>query len=92
MITKKIVSDASTLPLVGDFMWYISDIFTMGVQYGGRTEMCELMTNGTIFNKTTGLYNYYAFGDFALKKGVSIEEYERVSLSNTTLNTLNSSR
>lgn len=92
MITGKIESDASKLPHVGDFMWYVSDIFTMGVQYGGRTAMCELLTNGTIYNKTTDLYNFYAFGAFALSEGVSIEDYERVSLSNTTLNTLNSSR
>ena len=92
MITKKIESDASKLPHVGDFMWYISDVFTMGVQYSKRTEMCEILTNGTIYNETTGLYNYYAFGDFALAKGVSIEDYERVFLSNTTLNKLNSSR
>ena len=87
MLTQKIESDASKLPHVGDFMWYLSDIFTMGVQYGGRTGMCELLTNGTIYNKTTGIYNFYAFGDFALSEKVSIEDYERVWLSNTTLNT-----
>lgn len=27
---------------LGDFMWYLSDVFTMGVQYGGRIAMCEL--------------------------------------------------
>jgi len=29
----------------GDFMWYLADMFTMGVQYGGRTEMCSLLTS-----------------------------------------------
>lgn len=30
----------------GDFMFYVADIFTMGVQYGDRTGMCAyLMAN-----------------------------------------------
>ena len=27
----------------GDFMFYIADIFTMGVQYGGRKELCDIL-------------------------------------------------
>ena len=27
----------------GDFMFFIADIFTMGVQYGTRTKMCEFI-------------------------------------------------
>lgn len=46
-ITNKTLTDATKLPNIGDFMWYISDIFTMGVQYGGRVEMCNYLTNGT---------------------------------------------
>lgn len=26
----------------GDFMFYIADTFTLGVQYGGRTELCNI--------------------------------------------------
>jgi len=26
-----------------DFMFYIADIFTLGVQYGGRTELCNML-------------------------------------------------
>jgi len=52
-ITFKTLTDVAQLPDIGDIMWYISDIFTMGVQYGGRTEMCSILTNGTIYNTTT---------------------------------------
>jgi len=27
----------------GDFMWFISDVFTMGVQYGHRKDMCAII-------------------------------------------------
>jgi hypothetical protein len=26
----------------GDFMFYIADTFTMGVQYGSRSSMCDV--------------------------------------------------
>ena len=26
-----------------DFFWFLSDIYTMGVQYGDRTGLCELL-------------------------------------------------
>jgi len=27
----------------GDFMFYLADIFTIGVQYGGRIELCNML-------------------------------------------------
>lgn len=29
----------------GDFAFYFADIFVESVQYGGRTELCDLMSN-----------------------------------------------
>lgn len=29
----------------GDFMFFIADIFTEGIQYGGRSEMCNLLSS-----------------------------------------------
>ena len=34
----------------GDFMFYIADIFTLGVQYGQRTELCKMLVSEE-FNK-----------------------------------------
>ena len=63
-------------------MWYVSDIFTMGVQYGGRVEMCNFLTNGTWFNTTTMLYDYKAFSIYAGKKA-QIDEYDALVLGKT---------
>jgi len=52
-ITNKTLTDATKLPNIGDFMWYISDIFTMGVQYGGRVEMCNKLVDGSMWDNTT---------------------------------------
>jgi len=30
---------------LGDFMFFVADTFTMGVQYGQRTEMCDYLTS-----------------------------------------------
>ena len=29
----------------GDLMWYIADVFSLGAQYGGRTELCDIFTS-----------------------------------------------
>lgn len=29
----------------GEFMFYLADIFTIKVQYGGRTDLCKLMND-----------------------------------------------
>jgi len=54
----------------GDFFWYMSDIYTMGVQYGKRTELCEMIAanaNGTQDEQLTASYNY------GVGKGVSYD-------------------
>lgn len=35
-----------------DFFWYLSDIYTMGVQYGDRTNLCEML----IVNKDNDIF------------------------------------
>lgn len=91
-ITNKTLTDASKLPNIGDFMWYISDIFTMGVQYGGRVEMCVKLTDGTFWDNSTSSYNYSAFAVYAVARGVKIEDYDALSLANTAVNLDNAIR
>lgn len=63
----------------GDFMFYIADIFTMGVQYGARTDMCTLLTSQDFQqDPMTNLYKYGA------DKGLSVAQYDAMALQNTT--------
>lgn len=64
----------------GDFMWFVSDIFTMGVQYGTRTMMCDLFKSSE-FNKDT----MQGLADYATKLKVHVQDYDADSLSNTTI-------
>ena len=82
-ITNNSLTNATEIPNVGDFMWYIADIFALGVEFGGRVEMCNLLTNGTFYDLKTGIYNYTAFSEYAKVRGVMIEDYDAVSLSNS---------
>ena len=86
------LADVSALPNIGDFMWYVSDIFTMGVQYGGRTDLCARLNSTFFSNVTSGEFNYTAFGEYATMKNVFIEDYDARSLAKTTLNTTNAIR
>ncbi len=42
---------------IAEFMWYVSDIFTESVQYGGRTALCDYLVqiapNATYDNLAT---------------------------------------
>ena len=67
----------------GDFMWYIADLFTLGVQYGGRTELCNIFTSIAASNMSLQLSVVKQYGD---KKGTTLDQYDRVSLSNTKMN------
>ena len=87
-VTGKNLTNAADIPNIGDIMWYVSDIFTMGVQYGGRVEMCNFLTNGTWFNTTTMLYDYKAFSIYAGKKA-QIDEYDALNLAKTDATTTN---
>jgi len=67
----------------GDLMWYIADVFTLGVQYGGRTEQCDIFSSIAGSNMSLQLSVVKQYAD---KKGTTLNEYDRVSLSNTKMN------
>lgn len=60
-------------------MFFIADIFTMGVQYGTRTEMCDTITSEEFQSDP-----WNQFAKYASMKGVTIDEYDAKSLTNTT--------
>jgi len=62
----------------GDFMWYLADMFTMGVQYGGRTELCALLTSKDFQTDTWRKLYTYGF-----KKGVTAAQYDAKDLAKT---------
>jgi hypothetical protein len=33
-----------------DLMWYIADVFSLGAQYGGRSELCDIFTSVSNMN------------------------------------------
>ncbi|EAR85045.3 serine carboxypeptidase S28 family protein (macronuclear) [Tetrahymena thermophila SB210] len=69
----------STLITDGDFMFYFSDITVMGVQYGSRVAMCDLlMSNQTFAGVLQNLATY------ALQVGVTPDQYGAYYLRNTT--------
>jgi len=63
----------------GDFMFYIADTFTMGVQYGHRGEMCTNITSADAQSDPLGNLAKYAMG-----RGVSVAQYDAVALRNIT--------
>lgn len=67
----------------GDFMFYIADTFTLGVQYGGRIELCDIFTSiiGNDMKLQVPIVKQYAD-----KHGVTLNQYDRVALSNTKSN------
>ena len=65
-------------------MFYLADIFTLGVQYGGRSELCNLMEtidSKTIQEKMTAIQQY---GD---SKNCFIKDYDARSLQDISLGT-----
>lgn len=72
--TKKLFKDfANTnVDIVhGDFMFFIADIFTMGVQYGTRTDLCNLITSASF--KEDPWANLGIYADI---KGVKVADYD----------------
>jgi len=51
-VTQSSITMLEDLPNIGDIMWWLSDVFTMGVQYGGRTKMCTSLMDDTWYNAT----------------------------------------
>lgn len=87
-ITGKTLTNVADLPNIGDIMWYISDIFTMGVQYGHRTELCDFLMNGTWYNNETMEFNYANFTSYAASKA-KIDEYDAKMLANSVVSNTN---
>jgi hypothetical protein len=67
----------------GDFMFYIADTFTLGVQYGGRTDLCDTFSSIAGSNMTQQIAVVKAYAD---KHGVTLNQYDRQALKNTKVN------
>lgn len=67
----------------GDFMFYIADTFTLGVQYGGRSDLCDVFSS--IASSDMKL-QVPVLKQYADKHGVTLNQYDRVALSNTAMN------
>ena len=67
----------------GDLMWYIADTFTLGVQYGGRIELCDIFTSIASADMKLQVPVVKQYAD---KHGVTLNQYDRVALSNTVMN------
>lgn len=61
----------------GDFMFYIADIFTLGVQYGGRVELCNILDSIAF---ATPKEQLPVLQQYAKAKGMFFGQYDRVSL------------
>lgn len=59
-------------------MFYIADIFTMGVQYGTRTAMCKNLTSA-------GGDTLENLAKYGMSKHVAAWQYDASTLSNTTI-------
>lgn len=68
----------STMP-VGDFMFFIADIFTESVQYGGRSVMCANITSQMSQPMSTQMDNLVKI---AKDKGVAPKDYDTVNFLN----------
>jgi len=65
---------------VDDFMSFIADIFSGGIQGGKRTEMCNFLTDPKYKNKEVQMLI-----DLAKKDGLDPNSYDLVALRNTTI-------
>lgn len=58
--------------VIGDLMFFVADIFVTGVQYGARTDQCDLLTGkGFLRDLWRGM------GIYAKQKGVAAHDYDR---------------
>jgi pimeloyl-ACP methyl ester carboxylesterase len=66
-----------------DIMWYIADTFTLGVQYGGRIDLCDIFMSmeGADMKLQVPVVKQYADNH-----GVTLNQYDRIALSNTAMN------
>mmetsp|Transcript_657 Transcript_657/g.888 ORF Transcript_657/g.888 Transcript_657/m.888 type:complete len:243 (-) Transcript_657:206-934(-) len=72
-----------TIPIhYSDFFFFYADIFTMGVQYGTRVDMCANLTAAE--GEKDALMK--AVAALATNGGVSYDQYDAKALSNPTIN------
>lgn len=65
-----------------DFFWFLSDIYTMGVQYGDRTGLCDML----IEKSSEPIKDQLAsLAEYAAKKGVKYEDYAALNLKQTKI-------
>lgn len=62
-------------------MFYLADIFTIGVQYGGRIELCNMLLSIQTADVKAQLP---VIAQYAVQKGLGLNQYDRVALQNTT--------
>lgn len=67
----------------GDFMFYLADVFTLGVQYGGRSTLCDMLTSiaSSPMNLQLPVVKQYAD-----KNNVSLRQYDRNALKDIKMN------
>ena len=62
-----------------EFMWFVSDIFTISVQYGNRMELCDYL------KQIAPTATYENLATWAKGKGVVISDYLSSVASDTTI-------
>lgn len=62
-----------------EFMWFVSDIFTISVQYGNRMELCDYL------KQIAPTATYENLATWAKGKGVAISDYLSSVASDTTI-------
>ena len=63
-------------------MFFIADIFTEGIQYGGRAELCNLLSS---INSNSMALQLPVLKQYADAKGTTLDGYDRKLLTNTTI-------
>lgn len=65
--------------VLGDLMFFVADVFTTGVQYGQRDDLCSKIVT-TAFKRDL----FRNFGIQAMQLNVIATDYDRKVLQNTT--------
>lgn len=72
-----------------DFMFFLADIFTLSVQYGTRTDLCDKYVYQAYKNHIAGdsMSMFDPIAQLATIKSVHWSDYSSKDLANTTVNT-----
>lgn len=77
------------MPNKPEFFFYLADIYTIAVQYGDRTGLCELLYANSGFDMNTQMEVMYNYGN---QQGVHFSDYDAEVLAITDMNTVNTIR